>query len=231
MLFPYKVNSVLLPVISFSITMYNLAPSNGVVMPLAYLPSVDQYCHLVNKANTLFEVYETYPKQTCRNRTIIYTANGLLRLTVPVLKPHGNHTMTCDVLLDNHSRWNHIHWKAIASAYGNSPYFLYYKDELEMLYEKPEGLLVDFNLKLIHLINHQLRINPAFELTTRYVKTYEGMQDKRNCPKDLLHTHLTLAPYTQVFSDRMPFIANLSILDLLFNEGPHAVSYMKAIQL
>lgn len=200
----------------------------GVVLPLPYLPSIDTYCEIISRTNILFEIQETYPKQTCRNRAIIYSANGLLRLSLPVVKPFGNHTPTCEVLIDDRTNWAHVHWMSLVSAYNKSPFFLYYKDQLEPLFDKPSGLLVDFNLKIFNIVNGFLKINPLYELTTTFVKHYEGISDLRECSKELTSTYRQFEPYYQVFSDKMVFQPNLSILDLIFNEGPVASSYLRA---
>lgn len=205
----------------------NDGPSSGIVLPLPYLPSIDFFIYLLQRNPVKLEVRETYPKQTCRNRTIIYSANGLLRLSIPVIKPGGNHTKTSEIIIDNKTHWNKIHWRAISSAYNKSPFFLYYKDDFEKLYEKPEGLLIDFNMSLLNLVNSLLSINPTIALTSEYIKNYTGADDRRYPGKDLQDTEFRLTPYTQVFCDRMPFEANLSIIDLLFNQGPEALIYLK----
>lgn len=200
------------------------------VLPYSYLPSIDQYCTMMSCSTVMLEAKETYPKQTCRNRTTILSANGPLRLTVPVIKPYGNKTKTAEVIIDNKSRWNIIHWRAIYSAYSKSPFFLYYKDELEQVLMSPVDLLTDFNLSLINLLNKYLKLKRYISPTVEFVKQYSPENkylDLRNCSKDDNETHFELYPYTQVFSDRFPFIPNLSIIDLLFNEGPYSTDYLK----
>ncbi|HLN53827.1 MAG TPA: WbqC family protein [Lentimicrobium sp.] len=205
--------------------------AGGVVLPLSYLPSIDQYCFLAQNQTVSFEVYETFPKQTCRNRTWILSANGVFRLTVPVIKPNGNKTKTAEILIDYKTHWNIIHWRAISSAYNKSPFFLYYRDDFEQIFLNPHESLIGFNLSLIDLINKFLKIHTPVELTTGFIKNYGLMEDKRYCDKNISSTHFILKPYTQVFSDRMPFISNLSIIDLLFNEGPLALNYLQEAQV
>lgn len=205
--------------------------SDEVVIPLSYLPSIDQYCYIAQRSKILCEVHETFPKQTCRNRAVIYTANGILRLTIPVIKPSGNASKTHEILIDNKTHWNRIHWKAITSAYNKSPFFLYYKDQLERIFCNPGNVLTEFNMQLITQVNVFLKINPQIELTSEFLKDYETLVDKRSCTKNINITDHILNPYTQVFSDRLPFVPNLSILDLLFNEGPYAVRYLKNAKL
>jgi hypothetical protein len=204
---------------------------NSAVLPLSYLPPIDQYCYIARLGNISFEIYETYPKQTCRNRTTILTANGLLRLTIPVIKTYGNRTKTLEVKIDNSTKWNRIHWKAINSAYNKSPFFLYYKDEIELLYNEPDELLMDFNIRLIAQINKLLKLKPVINYTTEFLKEYKSIPDLRNCSKSLNYFDHHLVNYTQVFSDRYSFEPNLSILDLLFNEGPNALMYLRNAQI
>lgn len=197
------------------------------ILPVSYLPSIDQYCYLVQEPNVLFEIHETYPKQTCRNRTNILTANGVLFLTIPVRKPYGNRSKTADILIDYSTPWNKIHWKAITSAYNKSPFFLFFRDDLENLYNGHHELLIDFNTLLINQINKFLRISVQPEFTSSYIKEYSALIDKRNCSKNKCEADHDLKVYTQVFSDRFSFMPDLSIIDLLFNEGPSALLYLK----
>lgn len=200
----------------------------GIVLPVAYLPSVDQYCHIACNSKILFEIEETYPKQTCRNRTNIMTANGILRLTIPVIKPNGNKTKTSEVITDHKSNWKKMHIRAISSAYNKSPFYLYYKDEIEAIYNMHTEKLIDFNMQFILLINKFLKVTPAIELTKVFEKQYSAYMDLRECNKDLMKTDHELPYYTQVFSDRLPYTSNLSILDLIFNKGPASLAYLKS---
>ncbi len=204
-----------------------MSASVCLLLPVCYLPPIDYYCHIVRNPNILFEKFETYPKQTYRNRAIILSANGPLRLSVPVIKPYGNKSMTSEILIDNKTAWSKIHLRAINSAYNKSPFFLYYKDELEALLAKPDELLIDFNISLFNTINKFLKFRPATAFTTEYLKSAPECIDYRDYGKKISPSHYQLKPYNQVFSDRNGFIPDLSIIDLIFNEGPHALQYLK----
>ncbi len=204
-----------------------MADLTKMILPVCYLPPIDYYCHIIRNSNILFEKFETYPKQTFRNRTIILSANGPLRLTIPVIKPYGNKTKTSDVLIDNNSSWNKIHIRAINSAYNKSPFYLYYKDEIEELILKSGETLIDFNISLFCLINKFLRFQPNFEFTKEYIKDIKVNYDYRQYGKDHTVSDFTFKDYTQVFNDRIGFTPNLSIIDLIFNKGPEAMEYLK----
>jgi hypothetical protein len=202
------------------------------LLPLACLPDIEFFCLLQHAPKVVLEIHETYPKQTCRNRYRITTANGLLTLSIPVIKPLGSHTPTYAVRIDLSENTNRIHWRAIESAYNKSPFFLYYRDDFERIILNPPDLLIDFNLQLLNLCLKFLKIKPEFSLSDSYVKMPSEMTDLRNSimPKRPVKKDFMIGPfepYTQVFPDRHEFIPNLSIIDLLFNLGPEAAGYLK----
>lgn len=203
-----------------------------VILPVACLPDIEFFSWLLHAPSAIFEINETFPKQTCRNRYRIATANGPLLLSIPVVRPDGNHTPTSGIGLEPSGSWARIHWRAIESAYNKSPFFLYYRDDLEKVFNSPPALLVDFNFTLLKLCCRFTGISPDFRFTESYVKKPANMLDLR---QSIMPKHLTehpspirqFEPYIQVFSDRQAFIPNLSILDLLFNLGPEAGDYLK----
>ncbi len=198
------------------------------ILPLLFLPPLEYFCYLINSKEVSFEVMETYTKQTYRNRCTIYSANGLLDLSIAVNKPYGNHTMTKDIIISGLENWKVKFQRAIDSAYNASPYFMFYKDEImeELMLE--ENHLYKFNLRLIQKICSILDIELNYELTGNYIKEYEPAIDNRdhfNPKKKDKQIHFP--EYTQVFSEKFGFKENLSIIDLLFNLGPESRIYLK----
>ncbi len=202
------------------------------ILSVAYLPPISYFYALLNYDQIFVEQYETYPKQTFRNRCQILSANGNLALTIPVNKPDGNHTKTRDVNIFNGERWQLNHWRAIKSVYLSSPFFLYFKDEIKDFYFQDQNNLLDFNLEIIKILMRIIGIVKDINLTQDYHHKPEDMVDLRNSinSKKPLKTEL-FSPYTQVFSDRQDFQANLSIIDLLFNLGPDTINYLANLDL
>ena len=198
-----------------------------VVLSTAYLPPIAYFQAIGDYSFILFEKEEFYQKQSYRNRTYILSASGIQILTIPVLQ---NHTKTCikDIKIDYKIPWQRTHLRSIQSAYNNSPFFLYYQDYFIPFYEKKEVFLFDFNHKLIDVICKLLSWNPHFDFTTTYNDTYSGDTDLRKIihPKNELPSPSFIKPYTQVFSSKFGFTVSLSIIDLLFNEGPLATSFL-----
>jgi hypothetical protein len=108
---------------------------NSILLATAYLPPVQYFMAIVNADDVYIEKHETYHKQTFRNRCEIYTANGKLPLTIPVIKVNGNHTRIDEITISDQYKWQILHWRAIKIAYSNSPFFLYYKDDLSVFFK------------------------------------------------------------------------------------------------
>ncbi|HDO27914.1 MAG TPA: hypothetical protein ENH02_07335 [Bacteroidetes bacterium] len=203
---------------------------NKILLSIAYLPTAEYFYYLM-KADTIYiEQFETYPKQTYRNRCIIYSEKGEMPLIIPVTKPDGNHTKIKDVLILNREKWYLNHWRAIEAAYLASPYFLYYRDELELFYTGQHENLFRFNLKLLNTLFKLTGINPNIKLTRNFVKKPRELYDLRYAITPKKTATLNHFPeYIQVFSDRHGFIPNLSIIDALFNLGPDTMDYLERV--
>ena len=196
------------------------------VFSTAYLPPIVYVAKALQYTELLIESKETFPKQTYRNRAEIMTAGGVRTLTVPVIR--DNHSRTEEVGIDYKERWNIIHLRTLAAAYSASPYYLYYKDDLEALLTRHYEKLMELNEAMLKWILRLLKADCRLQRTEDYQKVYE--EDFRNTfsPK---HPYPTegMESYYQVFSDRLPFTPNLSIIDLLMNLGPEAKDYLKRI--
>lgn len=199
------------------------------LLPLAYLPPIWYFGLLYHSEFVVIESKETFPKQTLRNRCEIMTANGILALTIPVVKPDGNRTRTDRVLISENRSWQLQHWRAIESAYNSSPYFIYYKEELRPYFQqKKNKKLFDHNLELIELLCVLLDIKAVIRTNEEFEKKPEGLMDFRPLgSKESRHNLATAREYPQVFSEKHGFVPHLSIIDLLFNLGPDSGNYFK----
>ncbi len=206
--------------------------SSSVLLSTAYLPPVEYFYYLLKAGKVVVEQFETYPRQTYRNRCVILTANGKLSLTVPVKKVNGNHTMVRDVAILNDEKWQQKHWRAFSAAYSASPYFLYYADELDRFFTKKYVTLLNFNTELTLALCRICGFEPVLSLTDSFRKNDSGSTDLRTAISPKSPPTLSNFPaYTQVFSDRHGFHPNLSIVDLLFNLGPEARTYLEELKL
>ena len=194
------------------------------LLSTAYFPNV-QYMSKFLAGKVAIEKYETYPKQTYRNRCNILSANGVLPLSVPVQK--NFHTLTKDIRIDYSEMWQRNHLTALKSAYKNSAFYDYYFYKFEPFYEKKETFLVDLNEKILNALFSALKIDAEWLFTTDYVSVPDGYCDMRDSisPKPSRNkpdASFVPKPYIQVFDDRFDFVPNLSILDLIFNVGPES---------
>lgn len=201
-----------------------------ILLSTAYLAPIEYYGSIVNADNVTIEQEEHYVKQTYRNRCMIATANRIQVLTIPVIKVDGNHTKIKDVQITYAEKWQMIHWRAILSAYSHSPYFLYYKNLLEPFYFKKFKYLFDLNFQLQEEILNILEVEKKIIFTESFeVNTGNESLDLRNSFQPKIKSPKNFPPYIQVFAEKFDFFPNLSIIDLLFNEGPAAIDYLKKI--
>lgn len=198
-----------------------------ILLSSAYLAPVQYYTKLLQcKGNAYIEAYDSYTKQTYRNRCVIVDANGPLALTIPTEKTAEGKCLMRDIRISDHGNWRHRHWNALEAAYRHTPFFLYYEDDFRPFYEQKIESLYDFNMGLTRLVCQLIGIDTPLLPTTEY----EGascLTDLRECihPKQAWEADKEFVPkeYYQVFKDKHGFIANMSIVDLLFNMGPESI--------
>ena len=197
-----------------------------VLLQTTYFGPIQWYQKLYRYNSSLIEQYDSYQKQTYRNRCVIATANGLQALTVPV---EHNSQLVKDLRISDHNQWRRVHWNALQSAYSESPFFDYYADDIRPFFEKKYEFLIDFNESIRQTICNLLDIQPKVEYTSGYEKQMEGVDDYReviNAKHPQADAVFQPRRYWQVFEGKHGFQANLSILDLLFNTGNEAIFYL-----
>lgn len=185
------------------------------------MPSVEYVARLLRE-QCVIDLGENYIKRSERNRARILSANGVMPLTVHVENGNRPRQRMRDVRIDYSKRWQHQHWVSILSAYKSSPYFDHYAEELEPFYRREWRYLVDYNMEYLQTLLRLLGAKCEVQVSEQYVEATEGDLDLR--PKHNEGSTFVAEPYVQVFSDRMPFVENLSVLDLLLCEGPEAIS-------
>ncbi len=192
-----------------------------------YLAPIEYYSVLFRSKSAIVEIHDNYQKQSFRNRCNIVGANGLMPLSIPIEKPETVKCKMKDIRIADHGNWRHLHWNAIISAYNSTPFFEYYADELQPFYEKRILFLTDFNLQLHQLICRWLQIDIQTEISSKYITEIpEGISDFRETIHPKRPSGFTTKPYYQVFSEKLGFIQNASIIDLLFNMGNEARLYL-----
>ncbi len=194
---------------------------NNPLLPTAYFGPISYYAILLQHSSCSIEMHENFVKQSIRNRCNIYGANGKLQLTIPKKRKGSDKTIIKEIQISYKQDWQKEHWNAIISSYNSSPYFKYYKDELLPYFENKERLLVSLNRKLQAVILRILQEEKNVGNTTKYLHT-GNFSDLRNYNWNLKKQE----KYDQVFMEKHGFIANLSILDVLFNLGPESTDYL-----
>ena len=244
-----------------------------IILSSAYLASVEYYAKLYSYDTVYVERFDNYMKQTYRNRCVIASANGPQTLTVPIERYDGMKCAMRDIRISDHGNWRHLHWQALVSAYGETPFFEYYADDIRPFFEERRWkYLLDFNLDITHTLCSLLDVRPDLTLSDHYIDAdetisggggldgaatglseafegfggavkglngaAEGLGSSSACslfvdyrdairPKHPLpDAEFEARPYYQVRAQRHGFLPNLSVLDLLFNEGPEGIFYL-----
>jgi hypothetical protein len=199
------------------------------LLELHYLPSIAYFCAMIGAPEIIIEAHEHYEKQSFRNRCYVRGANGIEALTVPVKK--GGRKQAIKALeIDNSVRWRHQHWHAIRSAYGKAPYFEYFAEDLQRIYEKEHNFLFNLNQELLTLCLKLAQATAKLEYTQEFIKNpsleVNDLRYQIHPKKDFENLGFFSAfAYKQVFGNE--FVANLCILDLLFCEGPNTLYILR----
>lgn len=191
-----------------------------------YFPSISHYVAMIKAKMVTLEMEDNFQKQTNRNRMYIYSPNGVQLLNIPVKHSVDKHQKYKDIRVENNFGWQKNHFKSLEAAYRTSPFFEYFEDDFRPLFEKKHEFLMDLNLETFELVNDALGIQFSIEKTTEYFHEITNLKDFRSLANGKKDT-TQIEEYTQVFNEKHGFLNNLSILDLLFNEGRYAVDYLK----
>ena len=195
------------------------------IMTPSYFAPISHWKEIIS-SNILWDINKNFVKQTIRNRTNIYGPNKILKLSVPI-RHSKNSFILQEALIENDFQWQKEHWKSIESSYKSSPFFEYYEDSLKKLYINKYEKLSNFNFDGIKLISEWLEIDFQLKLTESFQKKYKNGKDLRFMSEKNHNDLFVVKEYIQVFSYKHGFKNNLSILDLIFNEGPNSLSYLQ----
>ena len=198
------------------------------IFSTAYFPCISYMARFLQDDEPRIEIFETYHKQTYRNRCRVMTANGVQSLSVPVVKVNGNHTMTKDMTVSYVEPWQQIHRRCLESAYKAAPYFDHYFPYLEPIFEERFERLIDLNDAALQAVLKMLKTKKEIVHTTDYLKTVDNDLREVFNPKAKVDPSL-FPEYYQVFSAKFPFAPDLSVLDLIFNEGPEAAAVIASM--
>ncbi len=198
----------------------------------SYFPSISHFVAMIQADEIVFETEDNFQKQTNRNRTYIYSPNGIQLLNIPIKHSKTSHQKTKDIQIENDFDWQKQHFKSLEAAYRSSPFFEYFEDDFVPFFEKKHTFLMDLNFEALEIISKCMRTKFNFTTTEEYFhevdsnsfKDYRFLVNGKKDPS-------VFESYPQVFDDKFGFINNLSILDLLFNEGKFTVDYLKTQNL
>jgi hypothetical protein len=188
-----------------------------------YFPCIAWYRAFLQAPNPSLEFFEYFERTSFRNRCEVAGPNGKITLSIPLEKGRNQRTVMKDVRVCNKEKWQLLHFKTLSASYRRTPFFEYYEDELNSLFEKQYHFLIDINLDSLQLLNKLLKVDHAYALTERYEKTPDNTQDLRRSFYPKSEVSNSLPVYIQNFEERHGFTSNLSMLDLLFSCGHRGV--------
>lgn len=198
------------------------------IQPTFFGPVI-QYVAMSCQKEVVFEKHDNFQKQTYRNRCYIYGANGKQLLSVPIQhSKSGGRQQTKDVKIDNSFSWQKIFLKSLEASYRSSPYFEFYEDDILQVFEKKHEFLLDLNLQTHEIVSDCLQLENSILSTQKYEVKPENIEDLRFFVDAKKEPSYPFKAYTQVFDNKHGFLTNLSVLDLLFNEGTTAIDYLEA---
>lgn len=201
---------------------------NILILSTAYYPPVQYFTEIVKSSKVIIEQHETYPKQTYRNRCYIYSANGVLPISIPVERGSFHKVKIRDIKIDNSRKWQREHIHAIRSAYNSSAFFEFYAEQVLKPIESNYKYLIDLNMDILDILFNILEINISMQKTASFIKEYsDDYCDMRYTLLPKSEPTFNPGEYFQVFSPVHGFKPNLSIIDLLFNMGPETWSCLR----
>jgi hypothetical protein len=191
-----------------------------------YFPSISHFVAMAQAESIVLEMGDNFQKQTNRNRTYIYSPNGIQLLNIPIKHSKERHQNIKEVQLETAFDWQKQHFKSLEAAYRTSPFFEYFEDSLAPIFTKKHRFLLDLNIESMTIVSKCLGMSFEYDETSEYFHEVSEYLDLRNLVDGKKDTS-SFDSYTQVFGDKHGFINNLSVLDLLFNEGRFALDYLK----
>ncbi|HWY37386.1 MAG TPA: WbqC family protein [Bacteroidia bacterium] len=194
------------------------------LLSTAYLPPVEYFQKIISSKTVFIEKHEHFVKQTYRNRCHIYGANGIQALSIPLVNGHEK-TIISEKKIAYAENWQQQHWRSIESAYRNSPYFIYYEDELRFFYKEKFDLLLEYNTEILKVLLKLLKLNVEIDFTETFERKSGNDFREAISPKNKIEL-AEFNPYSQVFSEKYGFKPNLSIIDLIFNKGPDTKEFL-----
>jgi hypothetical protein len=199
---------------------------NNILIHPGYFPSISHFVAIAQSDLVTFEMDDNFQKQTNRNRMYIYSPNGIQLLNIPIKHSKEAHQKTKDVRLETAFDWQKQHFKSLEAAYRTSPFFEYFEDDIAPIFQKKHTFLMDLNLETMSVVSKCLGLEFDYNETEEYFREVTDKTDLRGLINGKKDTTV-FEPYTQVFGEKHGYLNNLSILDLLFNEGRYALDYLK----